>query len=212
MTEIQPIAETVLRALRGRDLFEFDDEALTELAAFYEQPQALMPEPDPSVIEQARALSHLNAAEFALIPALANPDPGQLPPRSAIRVGVAWTRLALLKGDCSLIIWTHASTGGAGFAPLQAEDVAVFAGDISKSTKLRTRVDFATADDANLAEMVPTLESVHRQSHWPPAQQVADAGVLQLQGLLWTLKRSVVSPDAVRSIQQEVENFGGAIA
>jgi hypothetical protein len=94
----------IVERLASAGLFHFSDEARKEIDSFF----AGAGVESGILLEQGRALSHLHAAEFALEPAFIEPGSLGLPPSEPVNVSIREARLALLKGDCSLIIWTHA--------------------------------------------------------------------------------------------------------
>jgi hypothetical protein len=202
MTGMNRIADEVVTRLLERDLFTFDKEALGEIDAFYAEVDA---EQDPLAVAQGLALSTVNAAEFALIPALTLEQP--LMPDTAVHVDLRSARLSLMKSWCNLIFWTHAIGGGQGVQPLTVSDLMVFGGDASKLTKIvgSARVESGSTED--MAGLAETLESAHISSPWYVAEQVGQSGVLRLQGLLWSLKNAVLAREAEQAIAQTVDAF-----
>jgi hypothetical protein len=189
MTEIKApqYVETVVESLSSAELFVFSAEARREIDLFYSQIDI-----PTRAREQSRALSLLHSAEYALLPAFANPGEVELPPAAgAITVSANDARLALLKGDCSLIIWTHLGKYSEDrIRLLQISDLMVFGGDVSKFQK---QVGYDASVHSNeLEEYISNLDSVHRRSKWQPAIQTVSSGAILLQGTLWNLKLAVV--------------------
>jgi hypothetical protein len=159
-------------------------------------------------LEQSRALSLLNAAEYALLPAFANPGESELPPAQAITVSVSDARLALLKGDCSLIIWTHVPSRGI-IESLRVSDLMVFGGDASKvRLLLDTGGEDAPIDTSNVRYFSNQLESEHLHTDWEPAARVVHSGAIRLQSLLWLLKLAVVENPADDKFRRALRDLG----
>jgi hypothetical protein len=117
-------AEQLTERLTRTGLFTFEADAHHEIGAFFDllttgQGSRL----STTYTEPGRALSYLHAAEFALLPAFMSPGEMDLPPTKPVTVTGSVARLALLKGDCSLIIWTHRTV-----ARFAAADITVFSG------------------------------------------------------------------------------------
>jgi len=161
--ELPGYAEQIVTRLAEANLFLFSASAREQLDSFF----ASEPRVAPLALEQSRALSYLHAAEYALLPAFM--QPGYLPVTAAGPVAVSSdsARLALLKGNCSLIIWTHAPAGY-GVGPLSAADLTVFSGDASKLEHL---LPGAPISSDVIAEYVRALEAAHAQSGWAAAAQ-----------------------------------------
>jgi hypothetical protein len=181
--ELPGYAEQIVTRLAEANLFLFSASAREQLDSFFARESRVA----PLALEQSRALSYLHAAEYALLPAFM--QPGYLPVTAAGPVAVSSdsVRLALLKGNCSLIIWTHAPAGY-GVGPLSAADLTVFSGDASKLEHL---LPGAPISSDVITEYVRALEAAHAQSGWAAATQVAESGVIRLQGTLWQLKSAV---------------------
>jgi hypothetical protein len=181
--------------------FEFSLRARREIDSFFADYIAEGSERS-LVLEQSRALAYLNAAEYSLMPYFTGMQ--QLL-GGHIRVSDVHARLALLKGDCSLIIWTHAPSQDR-VRLMSISDLTVFGGDASK---LARATDIEALDQTlgvpQIREYVRYLSSVHTQSNWPPAIEVARSGAIELQGLLWSLKAAVVQ-------HTTEEDFGSALA
>jgi hypothetical protein len=193
MAEVPQYTEAVVQSLLSEGLFYFSSEARQQIDLFYRQQAdslsgGFIP---PDVTEQGRALSYLHAAEYALLPAITNPDPYILPPRHEILVSESDTRLALMKGDCSLIIWTH-TPSGLRINSLHISDLTAFGGDASKVRHVMAPWPEDMVPDTSEVEMY--VRELYRLylSEWEPAALVAQTGVIQLQGLLWCLKSAVV--------------------
>src|SRR5438034_10831605 len=130
MTNGQGYTSAIVDSLGSAGLFRFSDEARKEIDSFFAATEI----ESAVLLEQGRALSHLHAAEYALEPAFA--EPGTLgPPFAPVNVSARDARLALLKGDCSLIIWTHAPAQER-ITELSVWDLTVFSGDLSKLARL----------------------------------------------------------------------------
>jgi hypothetical protein len=182
----------LVEQLAAASLFRFADEARKEIDGFF----AISGIDSPVLLEQARALSYLHAAEFALGPAFADPGAVRLAPSEPLEVEAGHARLALSKGDCSLIIWTHAPANER-IGSLSLWDMTVFSGDVSKlvrTTEARWTDD--AADVGRLPADVERLESIYAESHWEPAAHPTMRAAVRRQGLLWRLKAAVVyDPD-----------------
>jgi hypothetical protein len=200
MTSSRYHTDEVINILQGAGIFEFSVEARLEIDAFF---GGVERGASDLVVQQARALSHLHAAEFALQPAFEEPGSLRFPTPSAIVVTPAHARLALLKGDCSLIIWTHAASNE-GIGQLRSSDLTVFSGDASKLERLRPMWAEEVRETSNIwSDYGRMLEAVHRDSQWDAASKVADSGVLRLQIVLWRLKVAVTA-EAIQDSNQSL--------
>lgn len=193
MAEVPQYTEAVVQSLLSEGLFYFESEAQHQIDLFYRDQTARFGDViPPDIGEQSRALSYLHAAEYALLPAIFNSDPSAVPPRQEVQVSESFTRLALMKGDCSLIIWTHTPRGERRINSLHISDLTVFGGDASKVRHVMAPWPEDIVPDTSEVEMyVRELYSLYL-SEWEPAADVARAGIIQLQGLLWCLKSAVV--------------------
>lgn len=194
----------IVERLASAGLFRFSDEARKEIDSFFTDTGVV----NEVLLEQGRALSHLHAAEYALEPAFTEPGSLGLPPSEPVNVSVREARLALLKGDCSLIIWTHAPAQER-ITALSVWDLTVFSGDVSKLTRVSEAVWIGDASDiGRLQGYVQRLQAVYEESRWEPASRVAASGAVQLQGLLWRLKTAVVYDTSQGAIERALEEFG----
>jgi hypothetical protein len=195
--EFPPYTEIAVQYLSQRfGLFDFSPGARNEIDSFYRDRD---PSLRPAVAEQARALSYLHAAEYALLPAiqaLADGLPSSriellLPPQQRVTVEDGHARLGLLKGDCSLIIWTHAPKGDR-INSLNVSDLTAFSGDASKIHHWAGAwwPEDMAPNTSEVEICVRELYEQLRENPWEPAADVAwIAG--QLQGLLWCVKSAV---------------------
>ena len=207
MTNVPEYVPAIVEHLASAGLFRFD-QARKEIDSFFVT-TGVDNEP---LLEQGRALSHLHAAEYALEPAFSEPGSLSLPPSKPVNVSLREARLALLKGDCSLIIWTHAPTQGR-IATLSMWDLTVFSGDVSKLTHTTEAAWAGDASDiGRLRGYVERLQAVYEESQWEPASRVAASGAVRLQGLLWRLKTAVVYDTSQSAIPRAMEEFGIATA
>jgi hypothetical protein len=198
----------IVESLASAGLFRFSDEARKEIDSFF----AATGVASDGLLEQGRALSHLHAAEYALEPAFSEPGSLRLPPSEPVGVTVREARLALLKGDCSLIIWTHAPAQER-ITTLPLWDLTVFSGDMSKLTQVSEDAWTGDASDVGrLQGYVGRLQAIYEESRWEPASRVAASGAVWLQGLLWRLKTAVVYDASERAIARALEEFGIATA
>ncbi len=202
----EAITAMTVEHLATAGLFSFDVQAAEELDHYFLESAPVQHEASDELMEQGRALAHLHAAEFALAPAFADPEGWALPPSTVVRVEAVHARLALLKGDCSLILWTHAPDGGR-IRSLSASDLTVFSGDTSKLNRLRPEWAIEATNAEYLDDAVALLEEIYRRSEWPVAQMVAQIGVVRLQGLLWRLKTAVVYGDPAYAIPEAVRDY-----
>jgi hypothetical protein len=193
----------LVEQLAAASLFHFADEARKEIDGFF----ALSGIDSPALLEQARALSYLHAAEFALEPAFADPGAVHLAPSEPLEVEAGHARLALSKGDCSLIIWTHAPANQR-IGSLSVWDMTVFSGDVSKLA--RTTEGQWTGDATDVERLpgyVERLESIYAESHWEPAAHPTMRAAVRRQGLLWRLKAAVVYDPGQGAIARAMEGF-----
>lgn len=197
--------DRVVRALQEAQIFQFSPEARQEIREFFYQESFQEERLTDLVREQASALAHLHAAEYSLMPAFAQPGSMPLPPVNAVPVTRSSARLAILKGDCSLIIWTHA--GHQGIEPLSAADLTVFSGDASKLGRLAPGWAAEARNLDSWRTYGAQLAQVHRAAEWMPGLEVAESGVLQLQMLLWSLKLAVAQPDDWPSLEEIAEEM-----
>ena len=192
MPDTPHYTDAVSDFLEAAELFRFSEDARDEMNSFFEVGQEV-PVSD-LVLEQSRALAYLNAAEYSLLPEFINPKELSAPALYGGIVTVSGNdiRLALLKGDCSLIIWTHAPTQDR-VRLLSVSDLTVFGGDASKMARI-TQIE---ALDQSLrlpeiGEYVTALNRVYTEHRWLPDVDIGRSGIIQLQGLLWFLKAAVV--------------------
>lgn len=206
MSEVPQYTETVVQSLSLQGLFHFPSEAREQIDSFYSHQINVkgfnLP---PDVTEQGRALSYLHAAEYALLPVINNPDRNVLPPAQSILVSDDHTRLALMKGDCSLILWTHAPAQDR-INSLHISDLTAFSGDGSKARRV---IGSPWPEDIvpNTSEVEMYARELYGlyMNDWGPAAAVAWSGVIQLQGLLWCLKSAVVEFRTEAQFRQYLE-------
>jgi hypothetical protein len=182
--------EAITSLLESTERFQFSAEARREIDSFFEDHIAERYK-HGLVLEQSRALVYLSAAEYSLLPYFANPGNLPLAPAEVIAVSAGDARLALLKGSCTLAIWQHAPQDRVQLKSFS--DLTVFGGDASKLTRA-TNIEplDQTLSLPQIHEYVGHLSSVHTQSSWPPAVEVARSGAIERQGFLWALKAAVV--------------------
>jgi hypothetical protein len=193
MAEVPQYTEAVVQSLVSEGLFYFESEARHQIDSFYRDQAGQFGDViPPDIGEQGRALSYLHAAEYALLPAIINSDPSTVPPRQEVQVSESYTQLALMKGDCSLIIWTHAPRAERRINSLHISDLTVFGGDASKVRHITAPWPEDIVPDTSEVEMYVRELYSRYLSGWEPAADVARAGIIQLQGLLWCLKSAVV--------------------
>lgn len=206
-SEVPQYAEAIVESLSSIDLFVFSPETRQEVDRFYERMNL-----SPRGREQSRALSLLHAAEFALMPAFSISGGEEGPSfGDAITVSPSDARLGLLKGDCSLIVWTHATEEDGGIANLTFTDLMVFGGDISKFRLYGWPPTDSSYSRADLSDYFGQLDSAYQGSTWEPASQARDNGALALQWLLWQLKLAVVRSTTEGEFRQEVSDAFGIV-
>jgi hypothetical protein len=176
----------VVRALESRNLFRFDPEVVPVIEGLVRAANAADPDRDPVSLTQLRELTHLAAAEFALIPALADPGSVNLA-TEPVRVNKANAALGVLKWDCDILT---------GCWPLQSrifgpDELSVFSADTIRFNVLMGDWPRLAADPGELHNFVRVLESAHAQHQEPLVNAVAQSGVLRVQGLLWRLRLTV---------------------
>jgi hypothetical protein len=200
MSEVPQYTQAVVQSLSLGGLFDFSGSAREQIDSFYFGHN----DTSPNAAEQGRALSYLHAAEYALLPVITNPSHHVRPFGRSTPVSTGDAQLALMKGDCSLIIWTHASEQGR-INSLHISDLTAFSGDASKIR----HVMIPWPED-----MVPSTSEVEIYSRelyrlhlgeWEPAVDVAMSGAIQLQGLLWCLKSAVVEYRTESQFRQYLE-------
>jgi len=149
--------------------------------------------------ERAVATIYANAAEFALLPIFAGFWDMPLPPASPVEVTENAAYLALFKGDCSTIIWTHPPDSQAT-SPL---DITVFSGDISKLIRIRTNF-LENYNPQSIQASAAALEDSYLVSFSPGANRIAESGVVRLQGLLWHVKLAIAAEVPEREIGRAI--------
>jgi hypothetical protein len=174
----------VVRALESRNLFRFRPEVGQAIEPFVEATAVAFPNLDPAYLTQVREQTHLAAAEFALIPALAEPGVIKVTVEP-VEVDQADAALAVLKWDCQLI------TGCPQTETFGPADLTVFSGDTSKFNVLIGDWPKLIADSQELHGFVRALEAAHERHPEPLVNAVAESGVLRLQGLIWRLRLTV---------------------
>jgi hypothetical protein len=176
----------VVRALESRGLFRFEPEVAQVVEELVEATSTAVTNLDPAYLTQVRELTHLAAAEFALIPALVNPGVVKLAVEP-VQVDQAAVSLAVLKWDCQLL------TGCARLQPetFSPDELTVFSGDTSRFNALVGDWPRLAADPGELHNFVRALESAHERHRAPFVNAVAESGVLRVQGLLWRLRLTV---------------------
>jgi predicted RNA-binding protein with RPS1 domain len=179
----------IVQYLQEADLFVFSAAARHELDSFFLGGASNAIGVSELVLEQGRALSYLHAAEYSLLPVFLDTD-NHGPSAAVITVSAGYARLALLKGNCSLILWTHAPARDR-IEPLSGSDITVFSGDASKLARIQLESDQGALDLNRIDEYSGTLRAFHSDSGWEPAVRIAESGALELQGLLWRLKNAV---------------------
>jgi hypothetical protein len=211
MPNVPRVADEIAARLERERLFFLSEEARSEIDAFFYGPAQSQHHIGDLAVEQGRALSYLHAAEFALSPAFADPGAFAMPPNNVIEVPVGAARLGLLKGNCSLIFWTHAPDGSA-IQSLTAPDLAVFGGDISKMQRLQPESAQFTPQNDTLHSLASQFQYLHDATGWEPAIRVAESGALRLQVLLWALKRAVIEESPGAAIDRALQEFGPTYA
>lgn len=195
-------------ALHSRGLFTFADEAVHEIDQFLGQLEPYVPGVEPEAYEQAQELLYLTAAEFALMPAVASPPSEPLVPiREPIPVGAQWATLAIAKTDCVCLNYPWHTDRGQHGQPVPLWDVTAFSADISKLSTFGVLPEAPPTDPSDLHDVVRKLEAAHRASHNPRVQQIAKAGVLQLQGFLWSTKLSLSNLEAGEAVRAAANEF-----
>jgi hypothetical protein len=189
-------------------LFTFANEAVAEIDKFFGHLEHSLGGVEPDTREQGRDLVYLTAAEFSLMPAIANPpsDP-VVPVREPITVDAYPAFLAINKTDCICLNFPWHTDGSERGQPVPLWDVTAFAADVSKlSTVGISPVDPPT-DPSALHEAIKELESAHRASSNPRIQQIANAGLLQLQGFLWSSKLALPHLEAGEAVKAAANEF-----
>jgi hypothetical protein len=158
----------------------------------------------------ALSLVYLSAAEAAIVePFTAGEPPPALPLQEAVRIGLRHARLAALKAGCSPTFW-HRSE--AGF-----EEVALYSGDAVKLRLAVTEVaPWAVASFNNIYEAFPrVVERVAERydgAASPLAQEVANTGLVLIQGLLWMGKLASLLPEAPLQALDEYAVSAGLVS
>ena len=191
--------DDVVQFLTKADLFSFTAAAQGELESCFVDGASHTGGVGELVIAQSRALSYLHAAEYSLLPVFLGNEVLRSP-SGAMTVSEEYARLALLKGNCSLILWTHAPARDR-IERLSGPDLTVFSGDASKLTRIRLEPGQGALDLNRLDEYSNALIAFHARTGWQPAVRIAESGALELQGLLWRLKNAVaenITPESFR--------------
>jgi hypothetical protein len=177
-------------SLEGLELFSFEPEAIAELSGFsttlddagWVGDERLQP-------RNMRELLSLSAAEYSLLPLLAEPHS----PKEPIRVGSFAARLAICKTD-TMIEYPCRRDVQSGLSIL---DVVPFSADIER---LAVR-DARTEEGAEaLAEAVRDLERTHIEHPNRLVRAVGEAGVIRLQGFLWAAKLMLNRVDGAEAV------------
>ena len=205
MPDIPNYVNTIAQRLAG--LFTFSVEASKEIDAFFDRQSGTAPRLSALALEQGRALSYLHAAEYSLLPAFSNPGSLTFPP-SRVAVTIENARMALLKGNCTLIIWEHAPSGDR-IESLSASDLTVFSGDASKMNRFSPgKSTNEGLDHYQIRDYAGLLQSLHFGSGWEPATRVVESGVLSIQSLLWQLKLAVVESSTDEELGEALADIG----
>lgn len=178
----------VVRALESRNLFRFKPEVAQVIEELIRATDAAVPNLDPAYLTQVRELTHLAAAEFALIPALVEPGVVKLAV-DPVQVDRAAAGLAVLKWDCQLLTGCLALQSHT-FGP---NELTVFSADTSRFNTLAGDWSRLAADPRELHNFVRALERSHARHRAPLVNAVAESGVLRVQGLLWRLRLTVAA-------------------
>jgi hypothetical protein len=79
---------------------------------------------------------------------------------------------------------------------------------VSKLAAVGISPEHPPTEASELRSVVQELEQLHRASPYPLARQVADAGVLQIQGFLWSAKLSLRTLEAGEAVRAAAKEFG----
>ncbi|MBV9381246.1 MAG: hypothetical protein JOY82_04765 [Streptosporangiaceae bacterium] len=182
-------ASVVNEELRRAGIAEYMPSAVHEVEGFVSRQERRFPSEDPVLFSRGLVLTYLSAAEFALLPAFAEPTQAVIPPAAPLSVGEDHARLAILKSDCPISFPVHPKEQGA-----LPWDVMVFGGDVSKTAILLPDWQRMTEGPAVLYDLVGRLEGMHRESESTLARDVVESGAIRVQGLLWRVKLTVAGP------------------
>jgi hypothetical protein len=205
MPDFPSYTDDVTQYLQEANLFVFSAAARHELDSFFLEGPSHTTGVSELVLEQGRALSYLHAAEYSLLPVFSGTG-NHVSPAAVITVSQGYARLALLKGNCSLILWTHAPARDR-IAPLTGSDITVFSGDASKLARIQLEPDQAALDLNRIDEYSGALRTFHSDSGWEPAARIAESGALEIQGLLWRLKNAVAQHITCESFREALSGL-----
>jgi hypothetical protein len=194
--------------LSDRGFFTFNDDVVSPIHQFIEDLEGSLSLTLGDVDEWGQALLYLNAAEFALLPALIRPPNQPLVPiREPIPVGREAALLAITKSDCMCLNWPNHTSRIREGKPTPLWEVTAFAADVSKLAAVDIAPEDPITDIAQLSDAVGRLERAHSASGNRLAQQVAEAGVLKIQGFLWSVKISLLTMDASEAVRTAANEF-----
>ncbi|WP_149184508.1 hypothetical protein [Streptomyces sp. TRM49041] len=188
------------------DLFHFEGAGLKSIDEFSRSWMSGNPEIEGE-LPTIRALTLLAAAEYSLIPAILDTSKGR-----PFVVGKNEALLALLKCDTTPLYPVHVAAKNerrvsAYVSPI---DLSVFSADIAKLFLINPEWWDKLASASALWEAVRELEASHRECPYPPLRLLGESALLQVQGLLWQLRLTVVGhvgfeesvPDVISSFVQ----------
>jgi hypothetical protein len=174
------------RAIEDENIFDFSEAepACEEALASFRDAGA-----SERALEFAQDFTLLSAAEYALVPSLADPDQTDvsIPLDRPIVVAREAALAALATADCG---WTDLHGLKSPGQPLRPWDAMLFAGDMSKAEL--TRAEWTPAPE-DVEALVEQIEALYRSGAAPQARAIGEKGLVRIQGLIWKAKLAVQS-------------------